>query len=232
MIDLFFFFALGITSFVAVFFIAERGLALRWDKVVPPPVERAAEEYAQSLDTAALRHACEGHASSLSRLLLSCIEHLRWPREENVDALETRARHEVAVLERGLVVLEIIVGIAPLLGLVGTVFGLIRLFSGMSQHGLGEYTHLAQGIGLALYTTLMGLLIAIPALIAWSYYNKKVETLAIEMENICDDFLRQSYRAKASGGKAKSSASHRPEAEPQATEVVPKDRIAKLPRPL
>jgi biopolymer transport protein ExbB len=53
---------------------------------------------------------------------------------------------------------------------------------------------LAKGIGLILNATLMGLLIAIPALIFWSYYNKKVETMAVEMETICDEFLRRQYR--------------------------------------
>ena len=100
---------------------------------------------------------------------------------------------EIAQMERGLVVLEIIVGIAPLLGLVGTINGLISLFSGLSRTGLSDNTVVAHGISIALNTTLSGLLIAIPALIAWSYYNKKVETLAIEMETLCDGFLRRFY---------------------------------------
>ena len=191
--------ALVATSITAVTFIVERGLALRWGKVLPPAVEKAADDYAKAADLIGLRRACVSYPSALSRLILCCAEHLKWSREENTDALETRARHEIAGLERGLVVLEIIVGIAPLLGLVGTVYGLISLFSGMSEHGLGEYTHLAKGIGLALNTTLAGLLIAIPALITWSYYSKKVETLAIEMETICDDFLRRNYQARGAG---------------------------------
>lgn len=87
--------------------------------------------------------------------------------------LQTRARREVASLERGLVVLEIVIGIAPLLGLVGTVYGLITLFGGLSAGGMGDYAVLAKGVSLALTTTLMGLLIAIPALVGWSYYSKK-----------------------------------------------------------
>jgi biopolymer transport protein ExbB len=113
---------------------------------------------------------------------------------ENVDAVQTRARHEVAQLERGLVVLEIVVGIAPLLGLVGAVYGLIDLFSTLNPAGMDDHTGLAKGIALALKATLMGLLIAIPSLVAWSYYNKKVETLTVEMETLCDEFLRRSYR--------------------------------------
>ena len=90
-------------------------------------------------------------------------------------------------------VLEIVTGIAPLLGLVGTINGLITLFGGLSHGGLGDNTAVAHGISIALNATLSGLLIAIPALIAWSYYTKKVETLAVEMETLCDGFLRRFY---------------------------------------
>ena len=55
---------------------------------------------------------------------------------------------------------------------------------------------MAKGISIALNTTLMGLIVAIPSLIAWSYYNKKVESLAIEMESVCEQFLRCQYREK------------------------------------
>ena len=109
--------------------------------------------------------------------------------------------HEVARLERGLVILEIIVGIGPLLGLVGTIYGLITLFGGMDHAGMSDSNTLARGISIALNATLMGLLTAIPSLVAWSYYNKKVETLAVEMETLCDEFLRRQYRAETSTTK-------------------------------
>ncbi len=127
-------------------------------------------------------------------MLLLADRNSGWTREENVDGLQTRARYEIARLERGLVILEIIVGIAPLLGLVGTIYGLITLFGGMGASGPGENDMLARGISIALHATLMGLLTAIPSLIAWSYCNKKVETLAVEMESIWDEFLRWQYR--------------------------------------
>ena len=141
-----------------------------------------------------LQRVCQQQPSALSRLLLAAAGHLHWPKGENVDTIQTRARHEIVQLERGLVVLEIVVGIAPLLGLVGTIYGMITLFSGLGQSGLGDNAVLAKGIALILNTTLMGLLIAIPALIAWSYYSKKVEMLAVEMETLCDEFLRRQYR--------------------------------------
>jgi biopolymer transport protein ExbB len=139
---------------------------------------------------------CKAHPSPISRLLLTAHEHLDWPKQENTDTIETRARHEVIKLERGLVILEIIVGIAPLTGLVGTLHGLITLFAGLGSAGVSDNAALAKGISIALNTTLMGLVVAIPSLIAWSYYNKKVETLAVEMESVCDRFLRCQYRDK------------------------------------
>jgi len=183
-----------VTSVVGVTFIIERGLALRWRKVLPPEVETAVESCQAPEDVPMLRRVCEQHDSAISRLLLLAANHLEWPREDNIDAVQTRARHEIVRLERGLVVLEIIVGIAPLLGLVGTIAGMMTLFGDIGQAGLGEATRLAQGIALILNATLIGLLIAIPSLVFWSYYSKKVETIAVEMESLCDEFIRRQYR--------------------------------------
>lgn len=194
--ELIFYFILGAASIIGGWFIIERGWELRWRKVLPPRVEEAAEQCRTHEDLPRLRGICDTHPSPLSRLLLSAIDHLDWPKAENATALETRARHEVARLERGLVVLEIVVGTAPLLGLVGTIFGLITLFGDMGKFGTEEQQHFANGIAVALNSTLLGLMTAIPALIAWSYYTKKVETFAIELETICDGFLRAHYHEK------------------------------------
>src|SRR5260221_7355990 len=192
--DIFFILALLVTSVIAITFIIERGLALRWGKIIPPYAGGGAENYQSSSHLPQLQSICQQNPSPLSRLLLFTTEHLDWPKNENVDVLETRARHEVSKLERGLVVLEIIVGIAPLLGLVGTIYGLITLFGSMGATANVDNSKFAQGISLALNATLMGLLIAIPALVAWSYYSKKVENLAVEMESLCDELLRKHYR--------------------------------------
>jgi biopolymer transport protein ExbB len=185
-----------ITSIIAITFIVERGLALRWRRVIPPAVEAAVGSCRSQSDLPMLSQICQQNPSPLSRLLLTARDHLDWTKEANVDAVETRARHEVVRLERGLVVLEIVVGIAPLLGLVGTIYGLILLFAELGSTGMSDNSALAKGISLALNATLLGLITAIPALVAWSYYNKKVETMAVEMESLCDEFLRRLYRAK------------------------------------
>jgi len=182
-----------LTSIVGLTFIIERGLALRWHKVVPPAIEAAVESCRSREDAGMLRRVCQQHPSPLGRLLVQATEHLDWPKADNEDALQTRARHEIVRLERGLVVLEIIVGIAPLLGLVGTIIGMMSVFGDIGQAGLTDANKLANGIALILRATLMGLLIAIPALITWSYFTKKVEMLAVEMETLCDEFIRSQY---------------------------------------
>jgi biopolymer transport protein ExbB len=193
-LHLLFIIVLGIISIVGLTFIVERGLALRWRKVIPADVENAADNTDNEKQIQQLIQACDTHPSPISRLLKSAYTHRNLPREENVDALEIRARHEVTLMERGLVLLEIVVGVAPLLGLVGTIAGLIILFGAVGEDGLAKSNVVAEGIATALQATLMGLLTAIPSLIAWSYYNKKVETLSVEMETICDKFVRRLYR--------------------------------------
>jgi len=183
-----------VASVVGLTFIIERGLALRVSKVVPSQIESALETCRSEGDLPMFRRICEQHPSPLGRLLLFVDNHRSWEKSETISALETRARHEISKLERGLVVLEIVVGVAPLLGLVGTIYGLITLFAGMGEAGPGSNGDLAKGIAIALNATLLGLLTAIPSLIAWSYYNKKVETFAVEMAAICEEFLRRQYQ--------------------------------------
>jgi biopolymer transport protein ExbB len=186
--------ALIVTSIVCVTFIVERGLALREKRVIPQPISDAVMSYTSGRDLQVMRTICTQNASPLSRLLLFSTEHLDQPKEENIALLETRARHEITHLERGLVILEIIVGIAPLMGLVGTIYGLIILFGGIGQNAATQSAEFARGISTALNATLLGLLIAIPSLIAWSYYTRRVETYAVRMESLCDEFLRKHYR--------------------------------------
>lgn len=216
--DILFIIALIIASIVAVTFLIERGLALRWDKVIPPEVVEGVQSYREGTDLPMLKYVCEQHPSPLSRLLLFATDHLDYSKHENAAILETRARHEVTRLERGLVVLEILVGIAPLLGLTGTIYGLIILFGSLDQNLAVESGRFAQGISLALRATLLGLLVAIPALVGWSYYSKKVENLAVEMENICEEFLRKHYRSQ--NNHATASAGAKIEEEAKETEAV------------
>jgi biopolymer transport protein ExbB len=203
------FILLVVTSITAVMFIVERGLALRERNVVPQPLTDAVLSYGSGRDLQMLKSVCAQNASPLAKLLLFSADHLDMPKEENSALIETRARYEISKLERGLVALEIIVGIAPLMGLVGTIFGLISLFASMDTGTASNSAKFANGISIALYATLMGLVIAIPALISWSYFSRKVETFAVRMEAICDEFLRKHYRTgnpQGDGSRASAPA--------------------------
>ncbi len=184
-----------LASIVGLTFIIERGLALRLNRIIPPLVASALETFHGPEDLPMLRRICEQHPSVLSRLLLLVDKRRLWPKTENISALETNARQEVSRLERGLVVLEIVVGVAPLLGLVGTIYGLISLFGDLGTSGMGDNNALARGIAIALNSTLFGLLTAIPSLAAWSYYNKKIENLAVELAALCSTFVIRQYHA-------------------------------------
>ena len=189
----FIFFLLGITSVISLAFIIERGYALRRRSIIPEQLTDSLDHCQSRSDVNTLLRFCQQHEHTpLSRLTTAAIEHLEWAKPDNVEALQTRARHEVNQMERGLVVLEIITGIAPLLGLIGTVFGLIQLFGEMTTDQV-DTTVFATGISTALYATLSGLSIAVPSLVAWSIYSKRVETFAIEMETLLDKFLRRQY---------------------------------------
>ena len=189
----FIFFLLGVTSVISLAFIIERGLALRRNSIIPQPLTDSLEHCQTRSDVNTLLRFCQQHEHTpLSRLTTAAIEHLEWAKPDNVEALQTRARHEVNQMERGLVVLEIITGIAPLMGLIGTVYGLIDIFGAMTSDFV-KTSDFAPGISTALYATFAGLSIAIPSLVAWSVYNKRVETFAIEMETLLDKFLRRQY---------------------------------------
>ena len=132
--------------------------------------------------------------STLARIAQVGLQNLNWPKMENLEAVQTRARNEIVRLESGLFILEIIVGIAPLLGLLGAVSGLVKVFASFGANANASDPHLmANGISEALSTTIVGLAIAIPSLIAYSYFTKKIETMASEMESMISELLAKCY---------------------------------------
>jgi biopolymer transport protein ExbB len=110
--------------------------------------------------------------------------------------VQTRARREVVGLETGLFILEIIVGISPLLGLLGAVTGLVKVFAniGSGVTSTSDLKEIASGISEALSTTIVGLAIAILAIVAWSTFTRRVETLAIQMESLVTELIEKMFR--------------------------------------
>ncbi|MGH8743153.1 MAG: MotA/TolQ/ExbB proton channel family protein, partial [Burkholderiales bacterium] len=117
----------------------------------------------------------------LGQIFAAGLKNIRSPREvvkESLDEAGHAAAHE---LERFLTSLGTIAAISPLLGLFGTVIGMIEIFGSQTPTG-GNPVQLAHGISIALYNTAFGILVAIPSMIFYRYYRSKVETLMVEME--------------------------------------------------
>jgi len=196
-----FMYLLALCSVVSVAVIVVRALALRRTVVVPAFIEREIEAIEPGDAVAAavrLSRVVEKDTSALGRIIQVGLRHMSWPKAENIEAVQTRAQHEIVRLESGLFVLEVIVGIAPLLGLLGAVSGLVTVFAAFGADAASQDPRgIAKGISEALSTTIAGLAIAIPSLIAYSYFSRKIEIMAAEMQSLTADLLAKCYFEKA-----------------------------------
>src|SRR5450432_2334367 len=120
--------------------------------------------------------------SPLGRLLATGLANRHRPREILMERLEDTGRHVVYELERFLNTLGTIAGVSPLLGLLGTVTGIIKSFNAIQAGGMGDPRALSGGIAEALIATAAGLCVAIPALISYRFLRGKVERIVVEME--------------------------------------------------
>jgi biopolymer transport protein ExbB len=189
-----------VCSIMAVTTIILRTIALREKNVLPLVVESEMERLVPGGSAERLARVVHHDPSSLARIVRVALAHLRWPRAENVEAVQTRARHEMVRLERGLVILEVITGIAPLIGLIGTVSGLIHVFASLGlSAGAADAKRIALGISEALTCTIFGLGIAVPSLVGFVYFSKKVEVLSVEMESLITDLLAKLYFGRIGG---------------------------------
>ena len=121
-------------------------------------------------------------SSPLGRILAAGLANRDHDREIVKEAVENAGRHIVPELERYLRSLGTIAAISPFLGLFGTVVGMIQMFAGIGQHGVGDPSIVAAGISTALITTAGGLVVAIPSLMFYRYFRGRVSELLIEME--------------------------------------------------
>jgi biopolymer transport protein ExbB len=145
--------------------------------------------------------------SPLGRIVRVALKHVHANRSENQDAVQVAARVEMVRLEQGLFILEILVGITPLLGLLGAVSGLVKVFSAFGDAAGQSDPHIiASGISEALSTTVVGLAIAIPCLIAHSMFVRKLETLAAEMEALVSLLLSKCYQNRPGAVPAEKPA--------------------------
>ncbi len=158
---------LALCSLLAVFLIVERALALRISRVAPDAVLKAV------LNGTPEQAAAADGESVAGRLVR------RWQDGVSGDVLKAWTRNELVRLQRGLHLLDSIVAAAPLLGLLGTVTGLATLFP---EQGLPDSQTLTRGVGLALSTTMIGLCIAIPALVGANWLGRRLELVSSRLD--------------------------------------------------
>ena len=180
---------LGALSMVAVAIIMERLWVLRRSNFLQSSTVQtlsgllASDKFQGSIDF------CHRHPGPFTDLVIALVENRHAPYEELKEILEDTGRLQLMGLQRGLPALATIVAGAPLLGLLGTVIGMIKIFSVVATAGSGITEQLSSGISQALITTATGLVIAIPALFVHSYLESRALSILSDIEAQILDFL-------------------------------------------
>jgi len=175
-------YALVLCSLVAMAVTIERFLALRRSRVLPRQIVDVVEAIQPGNDLSLALAICRRNPGVLSDVLRAGLENAdqRW--EVMRDAVIDAGRQGTTTIERHLFWLQTVAQASPLLGLLGTVFGMIQMFSAVSLSGLGDPQVLSKGISVAMLTTAEGLCIGIPALVAYNYLTSRSELLVGEIE--------------------------------------------------
>jgi len=171
-------------SLTALTIIFERLWTLRTNKVIPESVIQEAMSLVSSGELAKARATLVASDTSIARVLLAGLDRAGKGRRAVREAMEDSGRIEAHLLSQFVNMLGGIAGLSPLLGLLGTVIGMIDAFNKILEHGVGNAGDVAGGISMALITTAAGLTVAIPAFIANRYFAGRVESLMARMEEI------------------------------------------------
>jgi biopolymer transport protein ExbB len=183
---------------MALALVIERFVSLQTHKIAPPKLlEEAITVSKAGVPSAEIMRQLEENSllgQILARGLQALNQNPRITRDDLQSALEGAGREVAHELERYLATLATIASAAPLLGLLGTVIGMIEIFSAQGQNqgisGVGNPVQLAQGISIALYNTAFGLIVAIPCLMFWRYFRARVDGYLLRMELATERFAR------------------------------------------
>jgi biopolymer transport protein ExbB len=180
---------LGVLSLVALAIILERLWVLRRSNYLQASTVQALSGLLAGQKFKAASDYCRRHPGPFTDLVTALVENRHAPYEELKEILEDTGRRQLMGLQRGLPALATIVAGAPLLGLLGTVIGMIKIFSVVATAGSGITEQLSSGISQALITTATGLVIAIPALFTHSYLESRAVNILADIEAQIIDFL-------------------------------------------
>lgn len=182
---------LAVCSVLALAIALERGFALRRNKIIRPEIVSVIENIQGPEDIGLALSVCKQYQGPFSSIMRAGLDNRELPVDEIRESILDQGRQEMGSLQKGLVVLETVASVSPLLGLLGTVLGMIRVFQDVSEVGVGQGNLLAGGIAEAIFTTAAGLFIAIPALVCFNLYNSRSETLILEIEKYANTLLKK-----------------------------------------
>lgn len=182
---------LMLCSIIALGIIIERAIALRKKRVLIPEIVNLIETIHHPGDINLALSICQKNEGAFANIVQLGLENRHLAKDELKELITDQGRQETRSLEKGLSILETIAGIAPLLGLLGTVTGMIKVFTVISNVGLGQTQALSAGISEALITTVAGLSIGIPSLVLYNYFTDKAENLILDIEKFASKLLRK-----------------------------------------
>lgn len=190
---------IGVCSLLGLAVIIERSIALRRGAVLPKGFMDGLKGVFKhdGEDRRAGLEYCNTRDCPISRVAAAGIRKLHRDEQSVEQAIEDAGANEVAKLRRHLRMLYGVASVSPMLGLLGTVWGMILAFQVASQQGLGKASGLATGIYEALVTTFAGLCVAIPALIFYYYFMGKIERILSEINDVSVEFLEHYLGARA-----------------------------------
>ena len=176
------FYALALCSLIATVVIIERVLSLRRSRVLPRQILDVVDVIEPGKDLGLALEICRRNPGVLSNVMRAALENKDQDWEVMRDAVNDAGRQETPAIERNLFWLQTVAQAGPLLGLLGTVFGMIRMFASVSLAGLGDPQVLSEGISEAMLTTAEGLCVGIPALVAYNYLSSRADRYIVEIE--------------------------------------------------
>ncbi|MDQ7002726.1 MAG: MotA/TolQ/ExbB proton channel family protein [Ghiorsea sp.] len=170
------------TSLLSLTIVFERLWSLRASVVIPVKKIKLVEDAVREGNIEQALELCKNNNTAMSRILWVALKNRGVKRSIMKEILEEVGRQEVAHLERFVGILALVAAIAPLLGLLGTVIGMIEVFQVISIEGVGKADVLAAGISKALNTTAAGMSIAIPTLVAYRFFEAKINRFVVDIE--------------------------------------------------
>jgi len=180
---------IAVCSIVGLTITIERCVALRRSSVIDPRMLQLIEEYSERTAPDSAVMACRRTKGPFARIVEECVKARHLDHMEVIETMHATGRTQVGGMERGLTVLEIVAAVSPLLGLLGTVLGMITVFDAITVAGIGNPQVLSDGISKALITTVAGLCVAIPALAFHSWLSRRVDDFATEMQERATGFI-------------------------------------------